>query len=86
MLNRMLLKILKKSKVNFEEIFWIKKRIKSKLIRNSSLAPNMASFSRLPIASYLSLVYIRGNARAIRKETIFVDASSGLLPINTQKW
>ncbi len=77
---------------NFEKIkskFWRnfldKKGIKSKLIRNSPFAPNRASLSRLPIASYLSLVYIRATARAIREETIFVDASSGRLPISTQK-
>ncbi len=78
-------KILKKQKVNFEEIFWIKKCIKSKLICDSPFAPNSASLSHLPIASYLSLVYIRAAARIIREETIFVDASRGCLPIYTQK-
>ncbi len=73
--------ILKNWQVNFEEIFWIKKCIKSKLVRNSLFAPNRASLSRLPIASHLSLVYIRPTARAICEETIFVDASSGRLSI-----
>ncbi len=73
-------KILKKQKVNFEEIFWIKKCIKFKLIRNSLFAPKRDSHSRLLSASYLSLVYFRATARVIREETIFVDASSGRLP------
>ncbi len=77
--------IKKKQKLNFE-IFWIKKCFKSKLLRNPPLATNRASLSRLSIASYLSLVYIRAIARAIREETIFVDASSGRSPIYTQKW
>ncbi len=34
----------------------------------------------------LRLVYIRATTRAIREETIFVDASSGRLPIYTRKW
>ncbi len=75
-----------KLKVNFKEIFRIKKCIKSKLIRNSPFAPNRASLSRLPIASYLSLVYIRGTAQVICEETIFVNASSGRLLIYIQKW
>ncbi len=76
-------KIFKKQKVSFEEIFSIKKCIKSKLIRNFPFAPKRASLLHLPITSYLSLVYIRATARAIREETIFVDASSGRLPIYT---
>ncbi len=64
--------------------FW-RKCIKCKLIRNSPFASNRASLSRLPITSYLSLVYIRATAQAIREETIFVGASSGHLPIYTQK-
>ncbi len=79
-------KILKKQSVNFEEIFWIKQCIKSKLIRNFPFAPTRASLSHLPIASYLSLVYIRATEQAIREETIFVYASCGRLPIYTQKW
>ncbi len=47
---------------NFEEIFWIKKYIKSKLIRNLPSAPNKASLSHLPIVSYSSLIYIRATA------------------------
>ncbi len=39
-----------------------------------------------PIVSYLSLVYIRATPRAIREETIFVDASSGRLNIYIQTW
>ncbi len=67
--------ILKKRKVNFEEIFCIKKCIKSKLIRNSPFAPNRAPLSHLPITSYLSLVYIKATTQAIREETIFVDTT-----------
>ncbi len=40
-----------KRKVNFEEMFWIIKCIKSKLVCNSSFAPNRASLSPLPIAN-----------------------------------
>ncbi len=53
---------------------------KSKLKRNSPFVPKRASLSRLPIASYLSLVYIRVTVRAICEEIIFVDASSGRVP------
>ncbi len=76
----------KKKKSKFWKIFWIKKCIKSKLIGNSPFIPNRASLSRLRIASYLCLVYIRATARAICEETIFVDAGSGRLRIYTQKW
>ncbi len=84
---------------NFQENF---EKTKSKFWRNfldkknvsnlssystpPSLAPNRASFSRLPIANYLILVYIRAIARAICEETIFLDAGSGRLPISIQKW
>ncbi len=80
-LRRTLRKILKKQKVNFEKNFWIKKCIKSKHIRNFPLAPNRATLSHPPIATYLSLVYITATARTIREETIFVDARNGRLPI-----
>ncbi len=56
------------------------------LIRNSPFAPNRTSLSHLLIASYVRLVYITAIAGAIREETIFIDASSGLLPIYIQKW
>ncbi len=63
-----LTKILKKWIVNFEKMknkFWKnfldKKCIKSKRICNSTFAPNKSSLSRLSIASYMSLVYIRAN-------------------------
>ncbi len=72
-----------KNKVKFEETFWIKECIKSRLLLNSPIASNRASLSCLPITSFLSLVYIRATARAIREETSFVDASSGRLPIYT---
>ncbi len=76
-----------KTKSKFWKNFLGKKMyFKSKLIPNSPFAPNRASLSRLPIASYLTLVYIRATARAIREETIFADSSSGRLPIYAQKW
>ncbi len=75
-----------KTKSKFWWNFLDKKSIKSKLIQNSPFAPNRASLSRLPIASYLILVYIRTTAQAICEEKIFVYASSGRLPIYTQKW
>ncbi len=62
-----------KMKSNFEEIFWIKKCIKSKLIRNSPFPSKRASLLRLNR-------YIRATTRVIREKTIFVDASSGRLP------
>ncbi len=73
---------------NFENIkskFWRnfldKKYMKSKLMRNSPIASNRASLSRQPIVSYLSFVCIRVTRGAIREETIFIDTSSGRLPI-----
>ncbi len=70
-----------KTKNTFLRNFLDKKFIKSKLIRDSLFAPNRASLSCL-----LSLVHIRVTARTIREETILVKASSGRLPIYTQKW
>ncbi len=70
-----------KTKSKFWRNFLDKKCIKFKLIRNAPFAPNRASLSHQPIASYWSLVYIRATARAICEETNFVDASSGCLPI-----
>ncbi len=67
---------MKKRKVNFEEICWIKNGL------------SLSSYTTPPwpqtgyqSASYLSLIYIRGTALAIHEETIFVDASGGRLPI-----
>ncbi len=70
-----------KMKSKFWRNFLDKKCIKSNLIRNSPFATKRASPSRLPTASYLSLIYFRVTARAMHEATIFVDASSGRLPI-----
>ncbi len=72
-----------KMKSKFWRHFLDKKCIMFQLIRNSPFAPNRSSLLRLLIVSYLSLVYIRATARAISKETIFVDDSGGRLPIYT---
>ncbi len=78
-------KILKPRKIKFEEIFWIKNCIMSNLILSSLFDLNVALLTHLPIASYLSLVYIRTTIRAIREETIFVYTSGDHLAIYTQK-
>ncbi len=85
--------IIRSCEENFEKMkskFWrnfcIKKCIKSKLVCNFPFTPNRISLLRLPIASYLSLLYIRATARAICEETIFVDASGSRLSIYTLKW
>ncbi len=61
-----------------------KKCIKSKLIPTPPFFPNRASHSRLPLVSYLSLVYIKASARTIHDETIFVVASNGRLSLHTE--
>ncbi len=43
-------------------------------------------FTFAPTDRELLFVYIRMTAQAIHEETIFVDASSGHLPIHTPKW
>ncbi len=81
-----------KNESKFWRNFLDKKCIKSRLIRNSLFAPNRAFLSHLPNTSYLNRIYIRAinriyiraNARAIREEIIFVDASSGRLSIYTE--
>ncbi len=70
-------KILKKRKVKFEEISSITNVSRLSSYATPSSPQNSVLLLCLLIASYLSLVYIRATARAIREETIFVDASNG---------
>ncbi len=84
LLQRTLRNILKKREVNFEEIFWIKNVLSLSPYATPLLPQNRALLLRLPIASYLSLIYITATAQAICEEIIFVDASSGRLPVYTE--